>query len=119
MSEVAVFEALKYRVVVDSFGTRRYYNSDNQFHRESGPAVEYKDGEKQWCQNGQLHRTDGPAIERADGTKYWYQNGLRHRTDGAAIEWSDGDKWWFIDGVHLTAAEFKLAVKNHERTRSI
>ena len=96
MSEQDVFDALKYRIEVDGYGTRKYFNS----------AYE-------------LHRTDGPAIERADGTKYWYQNGLRHRTDGPAIEWWDGDKWWFIDGVHLTAAEFKLAVKNHERTRSI
>ena len=96
MSEQEVFDALKYRVEVDVYGTRKYFNGAHE-----------------------LHRTDGPAIERADGTKYWYQNGLRHRTDGPAIEWCDGDKWWFIDGVHLTATEFKLAVKNHERTRSL
>ena len=96
MSEVDVFDALKYHIEVDRYGTRKYYNNA-----------------------GELHRLNGPAIERFDGTKYWYQHGLRHRTDGPAIEWCDGDKWWFIDGVHLTAAEFKLAVKNHERTRSI
>ena len=62
MSEQVVFDALKYRIVVYGFGTRRYYSSDNQLHRESGPAVEYTTGETQWCQNGLLHRTDGPAL---------------------------------------------------------
>ena len=114
MSEQAVFEALKYRVVVDMFGTRRYYNSDNQLHRESGPAVEYKDGEKQWCQNGQLHRTDGPAVLWADGSKLWYQNGKRHRTDGPAIEWPSGNKTWYINGSLMTEAEFNQAVKDYE-----
>ena len=33
-----VFEALKYHVEVDGFGTRRYYNSAGQLHREDGPA---------------------------------------------------------------------------------
>ena len=91
MSEVDVFDALKYHIEVDWYGTRKYYNNA-----------------------GELHRLNGPAIERADGTKYWYQHGLRHRIDGPAIEWCDGDKWWFINGVHLTAAEFKLAVKHYE-----
>ena len=88
MSEQDVFEALKYRIEVDARGTRWYYNSA-----------------------GQLHRDEGPAIERADGTRYWYQNGLRHRTDGPAIEWCDGDKWWYINGEQLTEAEFNQAVK--------
>ena len=90
MSEQAVFDALKYRVEVDAFGTREYYNSD-----------------------GQLHRTNGPAIEYANGTKYWYQNGVCHRTDGPAIEWDSGGKSWFIDGKILAEAEFKEAVKHN------
>ena len=112
MSEQAVFDALKYRIVVDGFGTRRYYSSDNQLHRESGPAVEYTTGENQWCQNGLLHRTDGPAVLWADGTKLWYQNGLRHRTDGAAVEWPSGNKVWYINGEELTEAEFNQRIKS-------
>ena len=88
MSEQAVFDALKYRIEVDQFGTRRYYNSA-----------------------GQLHRTDAPAIEWGNGSTRWYQNGLRHRTDGAAIEYSDGDKAWYINGKRLTEAEFNQRVK--------
>ena len=52
MSEQAVFDALKYRIVVNDSGSRLYLNSA-----------------------GEVHRTDGPAITHADGTKLWYQNG--------------------------------------------
>ena len=89
MSEVEVFNALKYRVVVSEYGTRRYYNADGQLHRETGPAAIW-----------------------ADGTKIWYQNGLRHRTDGAAIEWTSGTKEWYINGEELTEAEFNQRVKS-------
>ena len=88
MSEQAVFDALRYRIEVDTRGTRWYYNSANQLHREGGPAVEW-----------------------AGGTKSWYQNDKRHRIDGPAIEWWNGDKRWYINGKILTEAEFKEAVK--------
>ena len=110
MSEVELFDALRYHVEVDSYGTRRYYNSANRLHRESGPAVEYKDGEKRWYRNGLLHRIEGPAVEWADGTKLWYQNGQLHRTDGPAVECRDGDKRWYINGERLTEAEFNQLV---------
>ena len=87
MSEQAVFDALKHRVVVNEYGIRGYYNSADQ-----------------------LHRTNGPAVIWADGTKWWMQNGQLHRTDGAAIEWCDGDKFWFINGRMMTEAEFVQAI---------
>ena len=91
MSEQAVFEALKYRVEVDARGTRWYYNSA-----------------------GQLHRDEGPAVECTNGYKRWHINGLRHRIDGAAIECTNGYKRWFIHGVEMTEAEFNQAVKHYE-----
>ena len=112
MSEQDVFDALKYRIEVDQYGTRKYYNKAGQLHRINGPAIEYADGTKYWYQNSLIHRTDGPAIEYADGEKYWYQNGLLHRTDGAAIERCDGIMECYINGEELTAAQFKLAVKS-------
>jgi len=111
MSEQDVFDTLRYRIVVDVYGLRRYYNSDNQLHRDGGPAVEYVVGHVEWYQNGQLHRIDGPAIISERGDKYWYQNNRIHRTDGPAIEWNDGDKWWFINGERLSKAKFNQAVK--------
>ena len=77
MSKQDVFDALKYRVEVDVFGTRFYYNNAGELHRDAGPAVEWDDGSKGWFQNGLLHRTDGPAIEYDAGTKSWYINGER------------------------------------------
>ena len=114
MSEVEVFDALRYRVEVDARGTRWYYNSAGQLHREGGPAIEHTNGSKfwYWYQNGLRHRTDGPAVEYADGTKFWYQNGVLHRTDGPAIIFEDGDKRWCINGEQLTEAEFNQRVKN-------
>ena len=91
MSEQEVFDALKYRIEVDARGTRWYYNSAGQLHRDDGPAIEYPDGSKSWCQNGQLHRTDGPAVEYASG-----------------------DKVWYINGKMLTESEFNQAVKHYE-----
>ena len=111
MTEQDVFDTLKYRIEVNKFGTRRYYNSAGELHRDNGPAVEYADGDKFWFQNGQRHRTDGPVIERGNGTKEWFQSGQRHRTDGPAIEYSDGDKSWYINDKRLTEAEFNQAVK--------
>ena len=83
----------KYFVVVDNFGTTRWYKDAKckVLHRENGPAIEYYDGTKCWYQNSQRHRIDGPAIERADGTKEWH-----------------------INGEELTETEFNQAVKQYE-----
>ena len=75
MSEQAVFESLKYRIEVDKWGTRRYYNTDGKLHRAGGPAVEYTNREKRWYQNGLLHRTDGPAIISKTGVPSFWLNG--------------------------------------------
>jgi hypothetical protein len=60
---------------IDENGTKRWYNSKGQFHRDNGPAIEHVDGYKAWYQNGKLHREDGPAQEYADGSKLWCING--------------------------------------------
>ena len=123
ISEQAVFTALKYRIEVDSGGTRRYLNNAGQIHRDDGPALETISGRKCWYQNGLLHRTDGPAVEWANGTKYWYRCRRLHRTDGPAIElvFTNGyiSKAWYIDDTELTVEEFNQEVKDYERTRSI
>lgn len=80
-TEAAVYETLKYRVKVDRYGTRRYYNSAGQLHREDGPAIIYPYGGQMWFQNGKLHRTSGPAIERPGKSPEWYLYG-RAYTEG-------------------------------------
>ena len=113
-NEQEVFDALKYRIEVDTRGTRWYYNSANQLHRECGPAITDTNGNQWWYQNNLLHRVDGPAVECTGGGvgRYWYQNGLLHREDGPAIIFEDGDKRWYINGVRLTEAEFNQRVIN-------
>ena len=86
-TEAELYQALKYHIVVDNYGTRWYYNNE-----------------------GQLHCTDGPAIEYWNGTKCWYQNGLRHRTDGPAIECTNGDKFWYLYGDGYTEPEYYAAL---------
>ena len=82
-TETEVYEALTLRVVVDDYGTRRYFNSSNLLHREAGPAVEY-----------------------IDGTSLWYQNGLRHRVDGPAVVYPNSQKFWFIEDCAVSQEKF-------------
>ena len=83
-----VFEALKYNIVVTANGTRKYYNSA-----------------------GELHREDGPAVIWTDGTYAWFQNGLRHRINGPAVVWTDGTKWWYLYGVRYAEPTYYTALK--------
>jgi len=62
---------------IDEEGTKKWYNSKRQWHREDGPAWEWADGAKNWFINGKLHREDGPAVEEPDGTKLWFINGKK------------------------------------------
>ena len=46
---------------LDKYGDKRWYNEQDQLHREDGPSVEFVNGNKFWFINDQLHREDGPA----------------------------------------------------------
>ena len=86
------------------------------FHCTDGPAIEWKNGNKEWYLNGKRHREDGPAIEFTNG-EVWYQNGKRHRTDGPAIVWASGEKFWYIDGNKYSFSEWcdKLNLSREEK----
>ncbi len=101
-----------YKVTVDDYGTRRWYNEHDQHHREDGPAVECVKGTKCWYLNNKYHREDGPAVEWANGTKFWYLNNKYHREDGPAVEYTNGTKEWFVNGTPLTEAEFNARTKS-------
>jgi hypothetical protein len=92
--------AISYR-----YGDKLWY-LNGQPHREDGPAIEHGGGAKNWYKHGKRHREDGPAYEGADGTKFWIINGLYHREDGPAVVWMDGDKAWYLNDENLTEAEF-------------
>ena len=94
--------------VIDSNGTKYWFNKQGQRHREDGPAVVWSDGCKEWWLNSRPHRLDGPAVIFADGTKAWFLNGQRHREDGPAVVWSDGCKEWWLNGKQYTEEEYVM-----------
>lgn len=63
---------------VDDYGTIKYFNEQQQLHREDGPALIYEHGSKHWYQNGDMHRLDGPAYERWDGHQEYWINGQEY-----------------------------------------
>ena len=71
-----------------------WYNERGQFHREDGPAMEWKDGTKIWYLNGKRHREDGPACELANGSKAWYLNGKKYTEEEFAL-------LQFMNGVNV------------------
>ena len=75
-----------YKVVVDKYGNKFWYNQQGQQHREG----------------------DKPAVERADGTNVWFVNGQCHREGGLpAIEYENGSKAWYVNGHHVTEDQAK------------
>src|SRR5574340_1746581 len=55
------------RVETDTDDTKRFYNDKNQYHRLSGPAIEYSTGGKSWYVNGYLI---GRSIDRFSDEKF-------------------------------------------------
>ncbi len=92
-------------------GTKEWWLNGKR-HREDGAAVEYSSGTKWWYLNGKLHRTDGPAAEYPNGANFWYLNDEYHRTDGPAIELASGTREWYLDGKELTEEEFNTRTVN-------
>jgi hypothetical protein len=78
--------------------THQYWDDNNQYHREDGPAVEIENVGKMWFNHGVEHREDGPAVELADGTQRWFVNGKLHREDGPALVYAHGRLVWYKNG---------------------
>jgi len=76
----------------------QYYYQNGKRHCESGPAVIYSHGRKEWWLNDRLHREDGPAVIYPDGGKEWWKDDKRHREDGPAVVYSSGTQEWWKDG---------------------
>lgn len=73
-----------------------------QLHRPGGlPAIEWRNGTKEWYEHGERHRADGPAHLLSDGGAEWWQNGSKHRADGPAVISSTGREEWWLHGVQL------------------
>ncbi len=107
-------------LTLDYAGNQFWRNKDGRLHRLDGPAAEYVDGRKFWCQNGDLHRSDGPAIEWGDGAKEWWQNGLLHREDGPAVILSHCRKQWYLNHVcYKTKQEYFNALCDEDKNKCL
>jgi hypothetical protein len=60
--------------IIDSAGNQRWLDSENNTHRDGGPALIRPDGAAFWFQHGDLHREDGPAAIYASGKVRWVLN---------------------------------------------
>jgi len=101
---------MKNGLVISTNGIKYHYLND-KFHREDGPAKEWRNGDKEWFLNGILHREDGPAIDFANGDKIYCKMGLIHREDGHAIEKADRKREYYIDDICIDSLEFRR-IKN-------
>jgi hypothetical protein len=113
---------------IDDNGDTYYLNEYEENHRLDGPAVEYKNGDFEYWENGLLHNINGPAcIYKDSGIEYWtngqlhnangpaavyrktieyWVNGNLHNLDGPAITWKNGDREWYIDGIEYDPGDF-------------
>ncbi len=92
-------------------------DDDGLLHRDSGPAVIYPDGEKEWYILGKRTRVEKPdgtvteslnfshdqgprydKVTEPDGTVMWFKDNDLHRTDGPAQEELDGTTQWWQNG---------------------
>jgi len=79
-----------------AFGEICYYNSEGQYHRIDGPAVEWPDG------------NNGFTVGIGES---WYINGKHHRLDGPAVRWSNRDNFWYIYGqIYLKVEHNRLVL---------
>lgn len=109
-------------MTINIHGDKYWRNKNGKLHRIDNPAVEYRDGTKEWWQMGKLHRIDGPAVEYKNGDRYWYRKGKLHRIEGPAIDHingidgSIGLKEWYIEGKSFQTKEsFFEALTDEEK----
>ena len=98
---------------IDEEGTKRWYNKEDQFHRENGPAVIKYDRSEFYYNNGKLHRLDEPAVIFPNGRVEYWINGERHRVGGPAVIKVDGTELWYLNDVKQDAPESTMTVDSN------
>lgn len=73
-------------------------------HNPRGPAIEYKNGYKEYYVKGVRHRLDGPALIEGTRKEFWV-NGKRHNLLGPAVEYFNYREYW-VNGEQLSLNEF-------------
>jgi hypothetical protein len=86
-------QVLSFYMEINDEGTIKFYDEERRLHRLDGPAIEWLDGTRMWCEHGLFHRLDGPAIEFFDGSKEWFVKGNLIGRSMSGFTDEDFTKW--------------------------
>lgn len=83
----------------EKMSTQRFYDENNDLHREDGPALICTYGSQYWYRHGVQHREDGPAVITPTYEE-WRCNGKLHREDGPAFKFYGTvvNEHWYLHG---------------------
>ena len=94
------------KLLVDKYGTKRWYKNGLLHREQDKPAIIYENGDKEWWINGKRHReNDKPSVIWVNDPKCWQKNSEYHRLLGYSI-YHNGYKWivkdkWLTNGNSL------------------
>ena len=87
-------------------------------HCPWGPALEFRNGNTEWRNDGERHRADGPAVITHD-VESWFLYGQRHCLTGPAVRRRTGSEGqgaledWWVDGRRITSETHDEAVRHY------
>ncbi len=88
-------------LIKEENASTRYYDKNYNLHRDEGPAIIYKNGNRQWYRWGVMHRVGAPATIYKD-LHAWYHLGKLHRDDGPAFITSNRLEYYQLGKLHRT-----------------
>lgn len=91
------------KVVIDSDGTKTYYNDDGQIHREDGPALIYPNGCTEHWINGEYasnYELGAPDVVDEGGVTWWHDR-QHHSINRPANDYPNGQKLWLDNGYEI------------------
>ena len=94
-----------------------YLNYNEKKNRVAMNPLITKNGNKFWYDSeGEYHREDGPAIEKENGNKLWFKHGKCHREDGPAYE-ADEDKYYYLEHIQYSEEEYWKKIKQLKKCK--
>lgn len=78
---------------------------NDRYHRKTGPAIIYANGNQHWFLYGMRHRVGGPAfldLSKKYPITAWYRYNKLHRVGGPARKFNNVTEWWYKGQLHRT-----------------
>jgi hypothetical protein len=73
------------RIVKHSNGDVYHYNSKNELHCETGPAIIYTNNDKSWYFKDKIHRLDGPAVCWTAYQQWWINDKFYYKAEHSRL----------------------------------